>query len=133
MAKTTKTTVKISELIAQSEAARLQLGKSHAEFKCKLDLPTRLRESVKAEPTKWIGGSAAVGLVGSFLLRRKKKPKQLARRAKKVKKQKSLPLAALGMVFTAMKPAAKIYATKLLKDYFKNQISSGTALRPRNE
>ncbi|WP_411826586.1 hypothetical protein [Luteolibacter sp. AS25] len=133
MAKSIKTTVEISELIAQGKAARLQLGKSHAELKHKLDFPNRLRESVKAEPTKWIGGSAAAGLVGSFLFRRKKKPQELVRRVRKVKKQRNLLLATLGLGFTVVKPVAKIYATKLLKDYFKNQITRGTALRPSRD
>lgn len=130
MAKSTKTTVQISELVAQAEAARLQLGKSHAEVKQKLDFPNRIKESLKAEPVKWLGGSAAVGLMGSFLLRSKKKSKLKTEPIKSAKKQRNLLLAALGLIFTTLKPVLKTYATKLLKDYFKNQMTRGTALRP---
>lgn len=137
MAKSTKKEVKIHELIARSEAARLQLGKSHAELKRRLDVPTRLRESVKADPKKWIGGSAAVGLVGSFLFRSKKKRKRNRNRVgglvKEEKNQRNMLFSALGLIFTVMRPVAKIYGTKLLKDFLKGQLTRGSVLRPKRK
>ncbi len=129
MAQPTQKPIEITELIRRSEAARAQLGASHAALKRKLDVPARIRDSVVAEPTKWVGGSLAVGFMAKFLFR-KKKPDS-TKRIKKVKKQRNFFLGLLALGMTVAKPVARIYATKLIKDYFRNRLEAGIANRPK--
>lgn len=126
MAKPTQK-VEIAELVRRSEAARLHLSDAHSALKDKLNVPARLKESLKAEPTKWLGGSLVAGLVASRVFRKKKKPPE---KVLSVKKQRNLLLGTLTLAFTLAKPAAKIYATKLLKDYFRKQLDNGGTRRP---
>ena len=127
MAKSTQKSIKLGQLIRSSEASRLQLGLAHARLKHRLDVSARIKESMKAEPVKWLGGSAVAGFFGSFLFKSKKK--KISEQAKTVKKERNFLLGMFGLVITLVKPAAKIYATKLLKDYFKNQLSRGVSQR----
>ncbi len=126
MAKSTQQKAEIAELIRRSEASRLRLSDAHSVLKDRLNVPARLVGSLKAEPKKWIGGSVVVGLVASRFFRSKKPSKKV----RKVKKPRSLLLGTLTLAATMAKPAAKIYATKLLKDYFRRQLDDGSARRP---
>lgn len=124
MAKSTQKSIELGELIRRSEVARLQLGQAHRQLKRKLDIPSRIQESLKSNPTKWLGGSLVTGFMGSFLFKSKsKKPKQADA---SLRKERGLVLGLLVMLFTLVKPAAKIYATKLLKDYLQKQLSRRT-------
>ncbi|MFD2255750.1 hypothetical protein ACFSSA_03595 [Luteolibacter algae] len=119
------------ELIRLSEISRAQLGQAHAHFKHKLDVPSRMKDSLKAEPVKWVGGSLAAGFLGSFLFKGKNKQKT-PERVKTVKKERNFLISLLLLGLTMAKPAAKIYATKLLKDYFRTQLANGTLLKKRD-
>jgi hypothetical protein len=122
MAQQSEKQVNLAELVLRSEAARLRLGEAHAALRHKLDVPARLKDSLKAAPTKWIGGSVVAGIAASLLLRpKKKKPAQL----KKAGKPRGFLFGLVVLAFTMVKPVAKIYATKLVKDYLKSQLRSG--------
>lgn len=127
MAKSTQQKAEIAELIRRSEASRLRLSDAHCALKDRLNVPARLVGSLKAEPKKWIGGSVVAGLVASRFFRSKKKA---SKKYQKEKKSRGLVLGTFALAATMVKPAAKIYATKLLKDYFRNQLESGSAQRP---
>lgn len=90
-----------------------------------LDLPSRLKASMSGSPAKWLGGSLAAGLVASLLFRSRKKnaPSRLAT----VKKERG---SLLSLAFSLSKPALKIYATKLLKDYLARRLMAGEQGRP---
>lgn len=125
MARSTQETIELGRLIRRSEAARLQIGLARTKLKRKLDLPSRIGHSVKSEPMKWLGGSATVGFLGSFFLgsRRKRADRKLERRARKG----PFPIRLLQMLVRLGKPAAKIYATKVIKDYLEARLKTGAA------
>lgn len=120
MAKPTQKSLELAELIRRSQAARIQIGHAHLQFKKKLDLPLRIRDSLKSSPLKWLGGSLGVGFLGSFLFR-SKRPEI---RYEPEKKQRGWFIGLLMMLFALAKPSLKIYATKLVKDYLQNQLSA---------
>lgn len=129
MAKSTQKTIEIAELIRQSEASRAVLAKAHANYKHKLDVPSRLRESLKKEPMKWVGGSLVIGFVASlFFKSRRKQPEKVA--VKNAKKDRNFFLGLLTLGLALAKPAAKVYATKLVKDYLSEKLGSGLSGDP---
>ncbi len=122
MAKPTQKSVELGELIRRSETARLKLGQAHAKLKRKLDVPARVKDSLQSNPIQWVGGSLASGFLGSFLF--KSRRSKAKKSAKRVKKERGFWLATLMLLLTLAKPAAKIYATNLLKDYLSRQLRS---------
>jgi len=130
MAKSTQETIELGRLIRRSEAARLQIGLAHTRLKRKLDLPSRLKNSVKSEPAKWLGGSVVAGFVASFLFKLKKGTAD-RKTGKGIKRGFSLGL--LRFVLKLAKPAAKIYASKLIKDYLGSQLRKGISERSTAE
>lgn len=103
----------IEQLIRQSDSARSSLERDVAILCQKLDVPARLRSSLKTHPTGWLFGSLASGLAASMLF---------GRRAPVVeKKRRSLPLALLGLSLTAVRPFAKVWLTDQVKQYFATQ------------
>lgn len=131
MAKSTQQKKEFGELIRRSEAARLQIGLAHSRFKRRLDLPSRIKDSIKSEPGKWLGISAVVGFVGSVLLKSKKTPP--IEKAGPFRKKRRFSLAMVALLVRLAKPAAKIYATKLIKDYLTSRLQRGIARRPAVE
>ena len=127
MAKPTQQKTEIAELIRRSEASRLRLSDAHSALKDRMNAPARLKESLKAEPVKWLGGSLVAGFVASRLFR---PGRRRAEKVPMVKKQRNFLLGTLALATTLAKPAAKIYATKLLKDYLKRYLENGSARRP---
>lgn len=119
----------LEELVRRSEAARLRLTESHASLRHKLDFPARARESLMEKPTKWLGGSLAAGFMGSLLFRKKKKAPE---RVRELKRQRGFLLGLLSLAFAMGKPLAKVYATKLLKDYLAGRIAAGSRGRFAN-
>ncbi len=106
----------LSRLIEQASQARTQISSSCAQLHEKLDFVGRAKTSVSEEPMKWIGGSAAVGLATSFLFRPRKRHKEMAILAA-IPRIRGLIWKLLVLVTKLIKPAAKIYATKLFKDH----------------
>jgi hypothetical protein len=118
----------LAELVKQGEASRLILTGAHARLRHTLETPSRIKSSITGAPAKWLGGSLVVGFATSLLFRsgKKKAPAQVIR----VKKERGFVLGLLTLAFTLVKPAAKIYATKLLKDYLSRRFNDGSATRP---
>lgn len=67
----------VEALILRLEASRSGLGKRMVELRQRVDVPSRIRGSVRGKPWLWFGGSVAAGYVASRILRR---PKRAARR-----------------------------------------------------
>ena len=129
MVKSTQQQAEIAELIRRSETARLQLSDAHAALKDKLNVPARLKESLKAEPKKWMGGSLVAGLLFSRMFR-SRKPQQ--EKVQQVRKQRNILLGALALLVSLAKPAAKIYATNLLREYFQRKLGRDVSLHHGN-
>ncbi|RYD23815.1 MAG: hypothetical protein EOP88_02650 [Verrucomicrobiaceae bacterium] len=108
----------IRRLIALGEAARSSLSHEAAVLKHRLDVPARLKDSLKSHPTGWLFGSVASGLAASLLFRRRPV------RQEKEKKSKSLPLALLGLTLTAVRPFAKVWLTDQVKNYLSRQLTT---------
>lgn len=123
MAKPTETSSELAALIRRGDAARFQLGQAHQRFKQKLDIPLRIRDSIKSSPMKWLAGSLAGGLMGSLLFRSGKSAKDRG------KKNRGWIVSLLLMSFNLAKPALKIYGAKLLQDYLQHQFARRNASR----
>lgn len=128
MAHPTKKPKQLAELIRQAEASRLALTETHARFRRRLDVPARIKASITGAPSKWLGGALVAGLATSFLFRPGKR--KAAERAKKAKRQRGFFFGTLALLFTLSKPAMKIYATKLLRDYLSQRFTTGAQGRP---
>jgi hypothetical protein len=119
MAKPTQKSQELAELIRRSEIARVQIGQAHLELKRKLEVPLRIRDSLKSSPLKWLGGSLGLGFVGSFLFKSRRKESIPMPEIK----PRGFISGLLMMIFTLVKPSIKVYATKLLTDYLQSQLS----------
>ena len=111
----------IQRLIRQGETARGFLKGEVVALKQKLDLPAKIRGSLKNHPTEWLLGSLASGFIGSLLLRR--------RGNHPVKKQRGLVFTLLGLALTAARPVAKIWLADQAKAYFAGRLNSFPAVR----
>ncbi len=120
MAQPTEKSKQIAELIKQGENSRLLLGDANSGLIKVLDVPSRIRSSLTGAPSKWLGGSLIAGIAASLLFRRRKKT--APERIFSTTKEHGLVHGILALVFTLSKPAIKIYATKLLKDYLTRRM-----------
>lgn len=103
----------IERLIRLGEAARSRLGDEAVWLKQRLDVPARIRGSLKEHPASWLLGSLASGLAASVLFRLKPRAAE--------KNQRSLPLTLLGLTFSAIRPMAKVWLTDQVKNYLTSQ------------
>lgn len=132
MAIVRKTGVDIQKLIERSETARGILAEARVELRHKFDFASRMKEAFTSDPAKLVGGTVVAGYLLKKILF--KKPKRSdpgkAQRISYLKKERGLLLGVLALLTTLAKPAAKMYATKLLKDYFKRRFEDGAGGRP---
>lgn len=111
----------IERLILLSDSARSTLEDEAISLMQKLDVPARLRSSLKTHPTGWLMGSLASGLAASMIFGRKHVVAE--------KKRRSLPLALLGLSLTAVRPIAKVWLTDQVKNYFAG-ASNASRVKP---
>lgn len=112
------TNPEIRELILSSAAARSCLECEAAALRRRLDVPARVRESLKNQPLGWLLGSMAAGLAASFLIRRKPAT---------ARKTRGLKSRLLGLVLTTARPLVKIWLTRLLKQWVAGTLSARLA------
>lgn len=129
MAQPTEKSQRLAELVRRSEASRAKLSEAHGRMKRALDLPSRIRASVKEAPAKWLGGSVVAGLATSFLFRMGGRKTSSPKKA--IKKERSFLFGLLALAFAASKPFAKIYASKLLKDYLMQRFAGAAYVQDR--
>lgn len=96
----------IARLIRQSEISRAYLGSEAVALRQRLDVPARIRGSLKEHPTGWLFGSVASGLAASLLFRRKPAAP---------KKPRGIPGVLLGLTLTAARPLVKVWLADQLK------------------
>ncbi|MFT3991787.1 MAG: hypothetical protein QM680_10310 [Luteolibacter sp.] len=115
----------LQQLIQLAAASRAQLQQDLAHLRQKLDVPTRVKTSLKEKPLNWLVGSIGTGFVTSLLLRKKApKPGYFVKSAKR----RSFSLTLLGLAFTVAQPIAKIWLTNRIKQVLSNRQ---LALNPR--
>ena len=129
MAHPTEKSKQLAELVRRGAESRLMLTGAHTRLRHSLDLPSRIKAAITGAPAKWLGGALIAGFGASFLFRPDKK--KLAAKAAAAKKERGFLLGMLALVFTLAKPAVKIYATKLLKDYLSRRLTTGAQGSPR--
>lgn len=110
----------IEELIRQGESCRSQLRDGAISLQQRLDIPARVRSSLKGNPTGWIFGSMATGLAASWIFRRKPAASGV--------KHRGLPFTLLSLAFTAVRPLAKVWLTGQLKNY----LTARAGIAPAN-
>jgi hypothetical protein len=101
----------IQRLIQTSATARSVLGSEIRTFKYKMDVPSRMKDSLRSHPTSWLGGSVVAGLATSLLFRRKPIKEKLP------DKKKTLLGVLFTLVFAALRPFLKAWLTGQLKHY----------------
>ena len=111
MARKSQKNQEIQQLILRAESSRAVLGKELLEIKQRLDVPARIRGSLKESPSGWLLGSMASGFIVSRIFRRKPARKE------KEKKKRGLFLTLLGLTLTAIRPLARIWLTDQLKHH----------------
>ena len=109
----------IQRLIRLGAAARSCLGDEVVLLKQRLDVPARIRGSLKDHPAGWVLGSLASGLAASLLFRLKPRAVE--------KKHRGLALTLLGLALTAIRPMAKVWLTDQVKNYLAGQSRASTA------
>jgi hypothetical protein len=98
----------IQRLIRLSEASRSCLESEVITLRHRLDVPARIRGSLKEHPSTWLFGSLASGLAASLMFRRKPAA---------VKKRRGIPGVLLGLTLTAARPLAKVWLADQLKHW----------------
>ena len=121
MAPSTSKLQDIQRLVQQGEDSRSLLSGHATLLRQRLDIPARLRTSLREKPSHWITGGLASGFVASFLLRRK------APRTKKPK-NRSLPLALVGITFAAVRPLLQGWLTSQVKNYVAGKPTAFSAI-----
>jgi hypothetical protein len=106
----------IRRLIELSARSRQFLENEAAALRHKLDVPSRVRESLRENPTKWMAGSLVSGIAASLLFRNKPAP---------LKKRRGFPAAVLGLTLTAARPLLKAWLANQAK-----QLVSGNSSIP---
>jgi hypothetical protein len=114
----------IAELVRQSEAARSALSSDFLQLRQRIDVPSRLRDSLKANPTGWLVGALSSGFVASTMFRRK-----AATPSGLLQKKRSLPVALLGLTLTAVRPLAKHWLSGQVKTYLSGKLQTPPAAR----
>ena len=118
----------IEQLIQISNRARNILGGEVVSLRQRLDVPARVRGSLKKHPMGWLGGSLVTGFFATSLFRRKPKPKP------KETARKGLTGLLLTLAIAAIRPAVKIWLTGQLKQFVTAKIENRdiTYLRPQD-
>ena len=132
MARIRKTGVDIQKLIERSEAARGTLAQARVELRHRFDFASRMKETLTSAPAKLIGGTVVAGYLLKKILYKKTRRSDSGKalRISHLKKERGVLLGVLAALTALAKPAAKMYATKLLKDYFKKRFESGSGRHP---
>lgn len=102
--------LEIDRLIALSAAARVRMSDEAAILRQRLDIPYRIRGSLKEHPSAWMVASLASGMAANFLFRRK---------PALPKKTRGLSAVLLGIGLNALRPMAKIWLSNQVKQWIK--------------
>lgn len=104
----------IQNLIRKAQSARICITGEVTALKAKLDVPARIKNSLRIHPSGWLVGSLASGLIGSLLIRGRR-----SSGAKRERKKGGLLFGLFGLALAVIRPLAKVW----LKDQVKNYLS----------
>ena len=104
------TNPEILRLQERSEAARLTVATRFTKLKHQLDVPARLRESLRSKPSTWILGSTAAGMAAGILFPRFRRPAALVSHT-----AKSATARLLGLAWSATRPILKAWLANQLR------------------
>lgn len=108
----------VADLLRRSQAARDRLSLDIAQFKHRVDVPGRLKESLNSNPTGWIGGGLLAGLLASLALRRQKQPEP--------KRRSGLAGLALTAAGALARPLVKSWLTGKLRNSLESRSGDHT-------
>jgi len=104
----------IEALIRRGRAARQELKTAYVAFRHKIDVPARVKGSLRTHPFGWFGGSLATGLIASFFV-----PKGHHKHSDEPEGSKKKRAGFGGFALTAAtsmaKPLVKAWLTKKLR------------------
>lgn len=123
MARSTET--ELERLIRLTEESRARITVDLAVLRRRLDVPARARRSLRAHPSRWVGGSLVAGLVASFLFRRKKVVVWAGDAPPPVKRRLRKARGLLGTLFAMASPLLVNFA----KGWIRGQIRQFLATR----
>lgn len=136
MAYQRKESIDFQKLIQRSEEARVTLAEARIELRNKFDVIGRVKESLTSDPAKLVGGSLLGGFFLKKLIPRKKKTPternlRKTREISHLKTERGFLFGILALLAAFAKPLAKMYATKLVKDYLGNRLKGGSVGKTR--
>ena len=100
-------------LIARIAASRGAVARDIAHLRRRLDVPSRVKESILSKPLAWLGGSLGAGLLTSLILKRRRRPAKTEAVVKK-----SLWTVLVGGAFTLARPALQSWALREFQSRF---------------
>jgi hypothetical protein len=113
-----------SELKEDIARSRVRVARSLRGVREELNVPRKIRRSVRRKPVPWIVGAIAVGLIITAIVTRKKKVIVTATRGAKTKSA----LLEAGFVLGALRVAASLLkpvVMKFVEEKFRNYTSRG--------
>lgn len=121
----------ILRLAARSAAARSALGSEVVKLRHRLDVTSRLRDSLKSKPASWLLGSTVAGLAAGVLFPRFRRSSPSAPSAAH---GKSTTQRILTMAWSAAQPFVKAWATKQIQAWIAQRALTSThETSPRNQ
>lgn len=128
MARKSPDPARLETLSRQLDAARSDLGHAAVHLRQRLDLTSRVRDSLRRHPAKWFGASAVVGLVASLALTRlRRKPARLETAA--IRGTKGRIAGAAVAVFTLLRPVVQKWMLLQLRQRWSSPDLSQPAAR----
>lgn len=110
----------ILRLKAQSAAARVTLKGEVDRLRHKLDVPARVKQSVKGSPVRWVLGTTATGLASALLLPRVLARKKRKKKPEKVEKNRCKDRVT-ELAWSVARPVLRTYLTKQLQAWLIQQ------------
>jgi len=108
----------IEALIRRGRVARQELKTAYVAFRHKIDVPARVKSSLRTHPLGWFGGSLATGLLTSFLI-----PKGHRKHSEPSEESSKKRSGFGGLAFAAATSMAKPLVKAWLAKKFRGQAS----------
>jgi len=108
----------LERLILVTEASRLRLTADLGTFRTRLDVPSRVRGSLRQHPGGWLGGSVLAGMLASLMFRRKKKTVEWRVEGTREKRRRAGLFGFVGSMITLASPML----VSLAKVWIGNQV-----------
>jgi hypothetical protein len=110
MAKESGRNKSADQLKEEIAASREGITRNLRTLRCEMDVPRKIRRSVRAQPILWIGGAIALGAIVAALSHGRKIAKVAAKSAKPPKN-----VVAVGLALGALKIAAQVLKPVVIK------------------